>query len=74
MEIKTVPFMCDIPITALSLEIKAKVFLEGEIRECNAEIDIEEIRKGMVAGEEWDDAHATWELTDKAKKELEIDE
>lgn len=74
MEIKTVPFMCDIPVTALSLEIKAKVFLEGEVCECNTEIDIEEIRKGMVAGEEWDDAHATWALTDKAKKEFGIDE
>lgn len=74
MEIKTVPFMCDIPVAALSLELKAKVFLNGEVNECNAEIDIEEIRKGMVAGEEWDDAHATWVLTEKAKKELGIDE
>lgn len=70
IEIKTVPFMCDIPVTALSLELKAKVFLNGEVCECNTEIDIEEIRKGMVAGEEWDDAHGVWCLTDDAKKEL----
>lgn len=69
-DIKTVPFMCDIPVTALRLEIKAKVFLEGEIHECSTAIDIEEIRKGMVAGEEWDDAHAMWMLSDEAKEEI----
>ena len=72
-EIKTVPFMFDIPTTALELEIKAKVFLQGEVRECTTKLDIEEIRKGMVAGEEWEDANGVWCLTEEAKKELGIE-
>lgn len=70
-EIKTVPFMFDIPDGTLELKITAKVYLNGQIQECGTEItDMGEIRKGIVAGEEYNDANAIYTLTDEAKKEL----
>ena len=73
-EIKTVPFLVDIPENTLELEITAKVYLNGQIQKCSTEItDLTEIRKGMMAGEEYYAANAEFVLTDKAKKELGIE-
>lgn len=73
-EIKTVPFIFDIPENTIELEISAKIYQDGKIRTCCSEIrDMANIRKGIVVGEEYDDAHAIYELTDEVKKELGID-
>lgn len=73
-KIKTVPFMVDIPENTLELKITAKIYINGRIHECGTEItDLTEIRKGMIAGEEYDAANAMYALTDKAKKELGIE-
>ena len=74
IEIKTVPFMCEIPAATVGLKMTAKVFLNGKVCECVSEVDIEEIRKGMIVGEEYEDANAIYVLTDEAKKELGLDE
>ena len=74
MNIKTVPFMFDIPENTVELGVVAKIYKDGKIQTCSTEItDLAEVRKGMVAGEEYDDAHAVWCLTEEAKKELGID-
>lgn len=72
--IKTVPFLVDIPENTLELEITAKVYINGQILKYGTEItDLTEIRKGMIAGEEYNAANAMYVLTDKAKKELGIE-
>ena len=59
MNIKTVPFMFDIPENTVELGVVAKIYKDGQIQTCSTEItDLAEVRKGMVAGEEYDDAHA----------------
>lgn len=73
-KIKTVPFMVDIPENTLELVIAAKIYLDGEVRTCTTEIkDMGEIHKGMIAGEEYDEANAIYELSDELKKRLGIE-
>ena len=73
IEIKTVPFMCEIPAATVELKMTAKVFLNGKLYECVSEVDIEEVRKGMITGGEYEDANTMYTLTDEAKKELGLD-
>lgn len=65
-EIKTVPFMWDIPESTVELEIIAKCYIDGEIKEATSTIkDIGTIRKGMTAGEEYDEANAVYEVAER---------
>lgn len=65
-EIKTVPFMWDIPESTVELEIIAKCYIDGEIKEATFTIkDISTIRKGMIAGEEYDEANAVYEVAER---------
>lgn len=64
-EIKTVPFMWDIPESTVELEMVAKCYIDGEIKKATSTIkDIGTIRKGMIAGEEYDEANAVYELVE----------
>ncbi len=63
--IKIVPFMWDIPESTVELEIIAKCYIDGEIKAATSTIkDIGTIRKGMIAGEEYDEAHALYEIVE----------
>lgn len=67
-EIKTVPFITDIPQSTISLEIIATIFVDGELRVATMKIDdAGVIRKQMIKGEEYDDENAVYTLTDAAK-------
>lgn len=66
-KIKTVPFVCKIPTTAIELTVTAKVPYMGEVHEYTSKLNIEGIRNGFMAGKEWD------YFRDKAKKELGIE-
>lgn len=64
-KIKTVPFMWDIPENTLEMHIACKIYEDGEIRtvECTIK-DMGEIHKGMIAGAEYDEANAVYELVE----------
>ena len=52
-EIKTVPFITDIPESTISLEINATIFVDGELQMATMRIDdAGTIRKQMIKGEE----------------------
>ena len=75
-EIKTMPFMYDIPENTLEMCIVCKIYEDGEIRTATSTIkDMGEIRKGMIAGAEYDEANAVYELVgggeDGISKDLE---
>ena len=70
-KVKTVPFMIDIPEGTVSLEMKVKMLVKGEIVEAKTIIDDSaSIHKNMVAGAEYDMDHAIYTLTDKALTEI----
>lgn len=72
-EIKTVPFITDIPESTISLEINATIFVNGELRVATMKIDdAGVIRKQMIKGEEYDVENAVYMLTDEAKEMLGI--
>lgn len=72
-EIKTVPFITDIPESTISLEINATIFVGGELRVATMKIDdAGVIRKQMIKGEEYVDENEVYILTDKAKEQLGI--
>jgi len=72
-EIKTVPFITDIPESTISLEINATIFVDGELKVATLKIDDAGIiRKQMIKGEEYDDEHGYWVLTEEAKEQLGI--
>ena len=72
-EIKTVPFITDIPESTISLEINATVFVDGELKVFTLKIDdAGTIRKQMIKGEEYDEEHGQWVLTDEVKELLGI--
>ena len=73
-EIKIVPFLCDIPSAAVELEINAKVYLDGEIQSYRAEVNMEEIRKGIVTGGNLAGTNATYFLKNEEKELSELDE
>ena len=55
-EIKTVPFITDIPESTISLEINATIFVDGELQRATMRIDdAGTIRKQMIKGKEYDD-------------------
>lgn len=73
-EIKTVPFITDIPESTISLEINATIFVDGEVKVATLKIDdAGTIRKQMIKGEEYDEENMTYALTDEVKKRLGID-
>lgn len=64
-EIKTMPFMFDIPENTLEIRIVCKIYEDGEIKTVHSTIkDMGEIRKGMIAGAEYDEANAVYELVE----------
>ena len=64
-EIKTVPFMWEIPENTLEMRIVCKIYEDGEIRTAERTIkDMGEIRKGMIAGAEYEEANAVYELVE----------
>lgn len=64
-EIKTMPFMFDIPENTLEMRIVCKIYEDGEIRTVHCTIkDMGEIRKGMIAGAEYEEANAVYELVE----------
>jgi hypothetical protein len=70
-EIKTVPFLTDVPEGTISIEINVKMLVEGKIVEGKAIIDDSaSIHKNMVAGAEYEWDHAVFSLTDKALTEM----
>lgn len=70
-EIKTVPFITDIPESTISLEINATIFVDGELQRATMRIDdAGTIRKQMIKGEEYEDENAVYTLTDAAKEML----
>lgn len=72
-EIKTVPFITDIPESTISLEINATIFVDGELKVATLKIDdAGTIRKQMIKGEEYDEEYGQWVLTDEAKEQLGI--
>ena len=74
-EIKTVPFITNIPQSTIGLKITATVFIDGELHTAVTEINSADvIREGMVKGEEWEEENTRWVLTDEARKELGLGE
>ena len=74
-EIKTVPFITNIPQSTIALKITATIFVDGELHTAITEINsADAIREGMLKGEEWDEEHARWFLTDEVRKELGLGE
>lgn len=72
--IKTMPFMFDIPENTLEMRIICKIYEDGEIRTAHSTIkDMGEIRKGMIAGEEYDEAHAVYELVEGGEDAVRTD-
>ena len=70
-EIKTVPFITDIPQSTIGLKIEATMYVDGKVVSATMEInDADVIREGMLKGEEWEDENARYALTEEAKKEL----
>ena len=74
-EIKTVSFITDIPQSTIALKITATVFIDGELYTAVTEINsADEIREGMLKGEEWEGENAVYTLMDEARKELGLGE
>ncbi len=72
-EIKTVPFILDIPENTVALEINATIFVDGELQMATMRIDdAGTIRKQMIKGEEYEDENEVYTLTDEAKEMLGI--
>ena len=73
-KIKTVPFMWDIPENTLEMCIVCKIYEDGEIRTATSTIkDMGEIRKGMIAGAEYDEANAVYELVERGENAVGTD-
>ena len=71
-EIKTVPFITDIPESTISLEINATIFVDGELKVATLKIDDAGIiRKQMIKGQEYEDENAVYTLTDETRAILE---
>ena len=71
-EIKTVPFITDIPENTVALEINATIFKDGEIQRMTMTIDdMNTIRNQIIKGQEYEDENVVYMLTDEARKELE---
>ena len=72
VEIKTVPFIIDIPENTVALEINATIFKDGEIQRATMTIDdMNTIRNQIIKGQEYMDENTVYMLTDEARKELE---
>ena len=74
-DIETVPFITHIPKSAISLEINAKMYINGKIEEATMILDsADDIREGMIRGEDWEDENGTYIMTDEARKLLDEQE
>ena len=72
-ELKTVPFILDIPENTVALEINATIFKDGEIQRATMTIDdMNTIRNQIIKGQEYVDENEVYTLTDKAKEQLGI--
>lgn len=72
-EIKTVPFIIDIPESTIMLEINVEMLIGGEVKAATMSIaDAGIIRRQMIKGEEYEDEYGQWMLTDEAKEQLGI--
>ena len=68
-EIETTPFIITIPKATISMEIKAKIYINGEIKEAVTTIDdAGEIHDGMIKGYEWEEDHTVYEIVKDEEK------
>ena len=68
-DIKTVPFIADIPINTIKLKIAATVMDEDDTFEVTTKISTADVREGMIAGDEWDFKNTKYVLADNIKGE-----
>lgn len=71
VQIRTVPFMTDIPEGTIALEINATIFEKGKMVNYQLQIDDSAIiHRQMLEGYQYDEEHEVrYELTDRVKKE-----
>lgn len=67
-DIKTVPFITNIPINTIKLEINATVIDDDETFTVQTIISTADVREGMIAGDEWDFQNTKYCLTDYGKE------
>lgn len=66
-DIKTVPFITNIPQSTISLKIIATIYVDGELQQAETTIDdAGDIREGMLRGDEWDDENGKYVLNEDA--------
>lgn len=73
--IETVPFITHVPKSTIALEINAKMFVNGKIQEATMTLDSsDDIREGMIQGDDWEAENVRYVITDEARKLLDEQE
>jgi hypothetical protein len=71
-EVKTLPFITDIPENTIALEIRATILNDDSTTQlATAKLNFSQVREGFLKGDEWADDNTFYKLTDEALKELE---
>ena len=72
-DVKTVPFITNIPINTIKLEINATVMDDDtdETFTVGSKMSAGVIREGMIAGDEWDFKNTKYVLSDEYLENLE---
>jgi hypothetical protein len=71
-EVKTLPFITEIPENTIALEIRATLLDDDSTTQlATAKLNFSQVREGLLKGDEWETENTVYSLTDKALKELE---
>jgi len=72
-QIKTLPFITQVPENAIELTVTAVLLNDDGSKDIVVmKLNFSDIRKGFVKGEEWMDNNGNYVLTEKAKEMLGI--
>lgn len=69
-DVKKVPFITDIPINTIKLEIICTVMDGEETFDVSCKMDTSDVREGMISGEEYDFNNTVYKLSDEYLNEM----